>query len=93
MQIMEKAFEIAGYSKEVLEEKFGALYTAFQFGAPPHAGMAPGIDRMIMLLKNEENIREVIAFPMNGNGQDLMCGAPGDVTEMQLRETHIKVRA
>ena len=93
MQIMEKAFEIAGYSKEVLEEKFGALYTAFQFGAPPHAGMAPGVDRMIMLLKNEENIREVIAFPMNGNGQDLMCGAPGDVTEMQLRETHIKVRA
>ena len=93
MQIMEKAFEIAGYSKEVLEQKFGALYTAFQFGAPPHAGMAPGIDRMIMLLKNEENIREVIAFPMNGNGQDLMCGAPGDVTELQLRETHIKVRA
>ena len=93
MQIMEKAFEIAGYSKEVLEQKFGALYTAFQFGAPPHAGMAPGVDRMIMLLRNEENIREVIAFPMNGNGQDLMCGAPGDVTEMQLRETHIKVRA
>ncbi|MCR5214576.1 MAG: aspartate--tRNA ligase [Eubacterium sp.] len=93
MQIMEKAFEIAGYSKDVLEQKFGALYTAFQFGAPPHAGMAPGIDRMIMLLKNEENIREVIAFPMNGNGQDMMCGAPGDVTELQLRETHIKVRA
>ena len=93
MQIMEKAFEIAGYSKEVLEQKFGALYTAFQFGAPPHAGMAPGVDRMIMLLRNEENIREVIAFPMNGNGQDLMCGAPNDVTEMQLRETHIKVRA
>ncbi len=93
MKIMEKAFEIAGYSKEVLEQKFGALYTAFQFGAPPHAGMAPGVDRMIMLLKNEENIREVIAFPMNGNGQDLMCGAPGDVTEQQLREVHIKVRA
>jgi len=92
MQIMEKAFEIAGYSKDVLEKKFGALYTAFQFGAPPHAGMAPGVDRMIMLLRNEENIREVIAFPMNGNGQDLMCNAPGDVTEMQLRETHIKVR-
>ena len=92
MQIMEKAFEIAGYSKEVLEQKFGALYTAFQFGAPPHAGMAPGIDRMIMLLRNEDNIREVIPFPMNGNGQDMMCGAPNEVTEMQLRETHIKIR-
>ena len=93
MKIMEKAFEIAGYDKEVLEAKFGALYNAFQFGAPPHAGMAPGVDRMIMLLRNEENIREVIPFPMNGNGQDLMCGAPGDVTEQQLREVHIKVRA
>ena len=92
MEIMEKAFEIAGYSKDVLEKKFGALYNAFQFGAPPHAGMAPGVDRMIMLLRNEENIREVIAFPMSGTGQDLMCGAPGEVTEMQLRETHIKVR-
>ncbi|MCR5785730.1 MAG: aspartate--tRNA ligase [Eubacterium sp.] len=92
MKIMEKAFEIAGYDKSVLEAKFGALYTAFQFGAPPHAGMAPGVDRMLMLLKNEENIREVIAFPMNGNAEDLMCGAPGEVTEMQLRETHIKVR-
>jgi len=89
MQIMEKAFEIAGYSKDVLEKKFGALYTAFQFGAPPHAGMAPGVDRMIMLLRNEENIREVIAFPMNGNGQDLMCGAPGEVTEEQLRDVHL----
>ena len=92
MKIMEKAFEIAGYSKDVLEKKFGALYNAFQFGAPPHAGMAPGVDRMIMLLRNEENIREVIAFPMSGTGQDLMCGAPNEVTEMQLRETHIKVR-
>lgn len=92
MEIMEKAFEIAGYDKEVLKTKFGALYNAFQFGAPPHAGMAPGVDRMIMLLKNEENIREVIAFPMSGSGQDLMCGAPGDVTEQQLREVHIKVR-
>ena len=92
MEIMEKAFEIAGYSREVLEQKFGALYSAFQFGAPPHAGMAPGVDRMIMLLRNEENIREVIAFPMSGTGQDLMCGAPGEVTELQLRETHIKVR-
>ncbi len=92
MEIMVKAFEIAGYTEEDLKQKFGALYNAFQFGAPPHAGMAPGIDRMIMLLRNEENIREVIAFPMNGNAQDLMCGAPGEVTEQQLRETHIKVR-
>ena len=92
MKIMERAFEIAGYDKSVLEAKFGALYTAFQYGAPPHAGMAPGIDRMLMLLKNEENIREVIAFPMNGNAEDLMCGAPSEVTEQQLRETHIKVR-
>lgn len=92
LDIMVKAFEIAGYSEEDLKQKFGALYNAFQFGAPPHAGMAPGVDRMIMLLRNEENIREVIAFPMNGNAQDLMCGAPGEVTEMQLRETHIKIR-
>ena len=92
MKIMVKAFEIAGYTEENLKEKFGALYNAFQFGAPPHAGMAPGVDRMIMLLRDEENIREVIPFPMNGNAQDLMCGAPGEVTEMQLREAHIKVR-
>ena len=92
LDIMVKAFEIAGYSEEDLKTKFGALYNVFQFGAPPHAGMAPGVDRMIMLLKNEDNIREVIAFPMNGNAQDLMCGAPGVVTETQLREAHIKVR-
>ena len=92
LDIMVKAFEIAGYSKEDLKTKFGALYNAFQFGAPPHAGMAPGVDRMIMLLRNEDNIREVIAVPMNGNAQDLMCGAPGIVTETQLREAHIKVR-
>ena len=92
LDIMVKAFEIAGYTEEDLKEKFGALYNAFQFGAPPHAGMAPGVDRMIMLLKNEENIREVIPFPMNGNAQDLMCGAPSEVTEQQLREVHIKVR-
>lgn len=92
MQVMVKAFEIAGYDEEVLKEKFGALYNAFQFGAPPHAGMAPGVDRMIMLLTNEENIREVIAFPMSGTAQDLMCGAPNEVTEQQLREVHIKVR-
>ncbi len=92
MKIMEKAFEIAGYDKDVLKNKFGALYNAFQFGAPPHAGMAPGVDRMIMLLRNEENIREIIPFPMSGTAQDLMCGAPNDVTELQLREVHIKVR-
>ena len=92
MKIMVKAFEIAGYTEEDLKEKFGALYNAFQFGAPPHAGMAPGVDRMIMLLRNEENIREILPFPMNGNAQDLMCGAPGEVTEQQLREVHIKVR-
>lgn len=92
LDVMVKAFEIAGYNEETLKEKFGALYNAFQFGAPPHAGMAPGIDRMLMLLRNEENIREVIAFPMSGTAQDLMCGAPGEVSELQLRETHIKVR-
>ncbi len=92
LKIMVKAFEIAGYTEEDLQNKFGALYHAFQFGAPPHAGMAPGVDRMIMLLREEENIREVIPFPMNGNAQDLMCGAPGDVSEQQLREVHIKVR-
>ena len=92
IDIMVKAFEIAGYDEETLRTKFGALYQAFQFGAPPHAGMAPGVDRMIMLLRGEENIREVIAFPMNGNAQDLMCGAPNTVTEQQLREVHIKVR-
>ena len=92
IEIMKKAFAIAGYDEETLKTKFGALYQAFQFGAPPHAGMAPGVDRMIMLLRNEDNIREVIAFPMNGNAQDLMCGAPGEVTEQQLRDVHIKVR-
>jgi len=92
LEIMKKAFEIAGYTEQDLETRFGALYNAFKFGAPPHAGMAPGVDRMLMLLKGEDNIREVIAFPMNGNAQDLLCGAPGEVTEMQLRETHIKIR-
>lgn len=90
--IMVKAFALAGYEEEVLKKKFGALYQAFQFGPPPHGGMAPGVDRMLMLLRGEENIREVIAFPMSGSAQDLLCGAPGDVTEQQLREAHIKVR-
>lgn len=92
IEIMKKAFAIAGYDEETLKSKFGALYQAFQFGAPPHAGMAPGVDRMLMLLRGEENIREVIAFPMNGNAQDLMCQAPSEVTEQQLRETHIRIR-
>lgn len=92
LDVMIKAFEIAGYTEEDLQQKFGALYNAFQYGAPPHAGMAPGVDRMIMLLRNEENIREVIPFPLNGNAQDLMCGAPNEVTEKQLREVHIKIR-
>ena len=90
--IMVKAFEIAGYDEEVVKQKFGALYNAFQYGAPPHAGMAPGIDRIVMLLTEEENIREVIAFPLNSNAQDLMFGSPGEVTEQQLREVHIKIR-
>ena len=91
-EIMIKAFEIAGYDKQTIETKFPALFNAFHYGAPPHAGIAPGVDRMIMLLRNEENIREVIPFPMNGNAQDVMCGAPNEVTEQQLREVHIKIR-
>ncbi len=92
LDIMIKAFDIAGYSEDDLKAKFSALYNAFQYGAPPHAGMAPGVDRMIMLLTEEENIREVIAFPMNSNAQDVLLGSPGDVTEQQLREVHIKLR-
>ena len=92
LDIMIKAFEIAGYTEEDVASKFGALYNAFKFGAPPHAGMAPGVDRMIMLLTGEESIREVIAFPLNSNAQDLLLGAPTEVTEQQLREVHIKVR-
>ena len=92
LEIMVKAFAIAGYTEDDLRERFGALYHAFQYGAPPHAGMAPGIDRIVMLLREEENIREVIPFPMNGNAQDLMCGAPSEVSELQLREAHVKIR-
>lgn len=91
-EIMVKAFEIAGYTEQDVAEKFGALYSAFRYGAPPHAGMAPGVDRMLMLFTEEESIREVIAFPMNSNAQDLLLGAPTEVTEQQLREVHIKVR-
>ena len=92
IEIMEKAFELAGYSKDDVENKFKSLYTAFQYGAPPHAGMAPGIDRILMLLKDEENIREMVAFPLASNGADAMMGCPNEVFEKQLRETHIKVR-
>lgn len=92
LETMIKAFSIAGYTEQQLEEQFTALYSAFQYGAPPHAGMAPGIDRMIMLLAEEENIREVIAFPMNSNAQDILLGAPNEVSELQLREVHIKLR-
>ncbi len=90
-EIMLKAFEIAGYDKKVIEEKFPALFNAFHYGAPPHAGIAPGLDRILMMLKNEDNIREVIAFPMNSKAQDLLMGAPSEVTEKQLEEVHIKV--
>ncbi len=92
LDIMVKAFEIAGYTEETIKAKFSSLYTAFKYGAPPHAGMAPGVDRMVMLITEEENIREVIAFPMNSNAQDLMMGSPCEVTEKQLREVHIKLR-
>ncbi len=92
LDIMIKAFEIAGYTEKDLETKFSALFNAFKYGAPPHAGMAPGVDRIVMLLTGEENIREVIAFPMNSNAQDLLTGAPSEVTEQQLREVHIKTR-
>jgi aspartyl-tRNA synthetase len=90
--VMVKAFEIAGFSQDDVREKFGALYSAFRFGAPPHAGMAFGVDRLLMILSGEENVRETIAFPLNSNGQDILLGAPGEVTELQLRETHIKIR-
>lgn len=91
-RILKKAFEIAGYDEEVVKSKFPSLYEAFRYGAPPHAGMAPGIDRILMLLKDEENIREMVAFPLSANGSDAMMGCPGEVFEKQLRETHIKIR-
>lgn len=91
IEIMLKAFSMAGYTEEEVKTKFGALYTAFQFGAPPHAGIAPGIDRMLMLLTNSETIREVIAFPLNSKAEDLMMGAPGNVNREQLRDVHIEI--
>ena len=89
---LEKAFEMVGYDKSVVKEKFASLYNAFQFGAPPHAGMAPGIDRILMLLTDEVNLREVQAFPMSVSGTDMMMNCPSEVTELQLREAHIKIR-
>ncbi|GHV04974.1 aspartate--tRNA(Asp/Asn) ligase [Clostridia bacterium] len=90
--IMVKAFEIAGYTRQDVENRFGALYSAFHYGAPPHAGMAPGVDRIVMLLAGTENIREVVPFPMNSAAQDVLLGAPGAVTEQQLREAHVRLR-
>ncbi|HEO72108.1 MAG TPA: aspartate--tRNA ligase, partial [Candidatus Hydrogenedentes bacterium] len=89
--IMLKAFEIAGYSREVVEAKFPALWRAFHYGAPPHGGIAPGFDRILMLLRDEPNIREVIAFPLNQRAQDLLMGAPSEVTQRQLDDLHIRV--
>lgn len=90
-EIMVKAFEIAGYTKQDIENRFSALFNAFAFGAPPHAGIAPGIDRMLMLLTDSESIRDVIAFPMNSKAEDLLMGAPGQVSKEQLRDVHIKL--
>ncbi|HUI91106.1 MAG TPA: aspartate--tRNA ligase [Chitinivibrionales bacterium] len=90
-EIMYKAFEIAGYSRDTVDERFGAMIAAFKLGAPPHGGIAPGVDRIVMLLADEQNIREVIAFPMNQRAQDLMMNAPAPATVKQLRELHIRV--
>jgi aspartyl-tRNA synthetase len=91
-ELMYKVFEIVGYKKQDVDEKFGGMITAFKYGAPPHAGCAPGIDRIIMLLLDEENLREVTAFPTNGKGEDLLMNAPIEATEQQLRELHLKIR-
>jgi aspartyl-tRNA synthetase len=91
-EIMYRAFEIAGYSRDDVEREFGGMLRAFRFGAPPHGGIAPGIDRIVMLLADEPNIRETIAFPLNGNAQDLLMGAPSEVDEARLRELHIALR-
>ena len=90
-EIMVKAFEIAGYREEDIKEKFGALYNAFQYGTPPHAGAAPGVDRMVMLIADSQNIREIIAFPKNKKARDLLMRAPSVVTEEQLKDVHIKL--
>jgi aspartyl-tRNA synthetase len=89
--IMKKAFALAGYGEDTLLEKFGGIYRAFQYGAPPHGGIAPGLDRIVMLLAGEENLREVVLFPMNQRAEDLLMGAPSTVTPKQLRELHIRL--
>ena len=89
---MVKAFEIAGYTEEDVKERFGALYNAFQYGTPPHAGAAPGVDRMVMLIANSTNIREIIAFPKNKRARDLLMRAPSAVSEKQLEDVHIQLR-
>ena len=90
-EIMVKAFDIAGYDHSVLEDKFGGMLRALQYGAPPHGGIAPGIDRIVMLLCGTENIREVTMFPMNQQAEDLLMGAPGEVSAQQLRDLHIRL--
>ena len=90
-ELMYKLFEIAGYSKNVVKEKFSGMINALNYGAPPHGGIAPGIDRIVMLLANEKNIREVTMFPMNQNAQDLMMNAPSEVEQDQLKELGIKI--
>ncbi len=89
--IMKKAFALAGYGEDVLEQKFGGMYRAFHYGAPPHGGIAPGVDRIVMLLAGEENLREIVPFPMNQRAEDLLMGAPSQVTAKQLRELHIRL--
>ena len=91
VEIMKKVFDIVGYGEDVIKEKFSALYNAFQYGAPPHAGVAPGIDRILMLLTGTDNIRDIIAFPMNSKAEDLLMGAPSNVSKEQLEDVHIKV--
>jgi len=89
---LEKVFEIMGFETERIRQNFGHMLEAFSYGAPPHGGIAPGIDRIVALLQNEPNIREVIAFPKTGDGRDPMMGSPSEITEEQLRELHIKIR-
>jgi len=90
-EIMEKAFAIAGYPKDMLEQRFGGMLRALQYGAPPHGGIAPGVDRIVMLLCGEENLRQVVMFPMNQQAEDLLMGAPSEVSDKQLKELHIRL--